>query len=60
MAAEQPDPAEGTYEFTVAMHGRRPGEIVYVAASDRPGVEPLVEAGFLIPLWIAAPEPESD
>ena len=45
------DENEGMFEFTVAMHGRRPGEIVYVAKPDRPRVEPLVEAGFLIPLW---------
>lgn len=38
------------FEFTVRMHGHAVGSIVTVAAEDRDGIEPLVQAGYLLPL----------
>ena len=65
------DDLEGVYRFTVRMHGRVPGELVYVAPEERDRILPLVQAGYLVPLappppavrrptrrTVTAPEPE--
>lgn len=38
------------FEFTIRMHGHAVGDVVEVAAEDRDAIEPLVQAGYLVPL----------
>lgn len=39
----------GLYQFTVHMHGHSPGDWVEVTDRDLPNVQPLVDAGYLLP-----------
>lgn len=39
------------FRFHVAMHGHRPGDVVDVHPRDRELVQPLIDAGFIVPLY---------
>lgn len=38
------------FRFTIHLHGHQPGDWVEVADDHRPYVQPLVDAGYLLPL----------
>ena len=42
------------FRFTVNLHKRAAGSVSDVAPSDRESVQPLIDAGYLVPLY---PEP---
>lgn len=37
------------YQFTIHLHGHAPGDWVEVSDRDRPYVQPIIDAGFLLP-----------
>jgi hypothetical protein len=39
------------FYFTVHLHGHAPGDVVEVADADRRGIDELVWAGYLLPIY---------
>lgn len=39
------------FTFHVAMHSHKPGDVVDVVPQDRAAVQPLIDAGYLVPLY---------